>query len=91
MSLDRDDVVSCGHLSVFTGKPLFEYWEAGHSFQMWLSSKNISSDLVSGVPCKFLKTSGGGWKTGKFRIRLEFIPDPEPEAIKPKSPLDEFR
>lgn len=45
--------------------------------QDWLSE--------SGVRCKVLRTQGGGWKTGKIRFRLEFVPD-EPEVPQPKAP-----
>ncbi|AUB41305.1 KGK [Nostoc flagelliforme CCNUN1] len=55
--------------------------------------------LEQGLPCEILRTSGGGWQKGKFRFRLEFIPDkPEvflkispPEEEKPQSPLDDLR
>ncbi len=41
----------------------------------------LSVWLEEGVECEFLRAStGGGWQTGKFRIRFEFIPDvPDPE------------
>jgi hypothetical protein len=32
--------------------------------------------LNEGVECEFLRAStGGGWQTGKIRIRFEFVPD----------------
>ena len=43
-----------------------------------------------GVPCKFLQPDGGGWKKGKLRFRLEFIPDDQPPPTPPQ-PLDAFR
>jgi KGK domain len=55
--------------------------------------------MEQGFPCEILRTVGGGWQKGRFRIRLEFIPDnPEaffknssPEDEKPQSPLDDLR
>ncbi len=41
----------------------------------------------NGMPCQVIGEKIGGWKRGKVRICLEFIPD-EPEQ---KSPLDELR
>lgn len=35
-----------------------------------------------GVPCNYLKASGGGWQKGKLRLRLEFVPD-EPAVAEP--------
>lgn len=55
--------------------------------------------VEQGFKCEVLRTSGGGWQSGKFRFRLEFIPD-NPEAFlknslseenKPESPLDDLR
>ncbi|MBW4642933.1 MAG: hypothetical protein KME23_08045 [Goleter apudmare HA4340-LM2] len=39
-----------------------------------------------GVDCKVLLTTGGGWKKGKVRIRLEFIPDQQTQSL----PLDDL-
>lgn len=44
--------------------------------------------LEDGGECQVLKSNGGGWKTGKIRIRIEFIPD---QAEPPQSPLDDLR
>ncbi len=55
--------------------------------------------VEQGRQCEILRTTGGGWQKGRFRIRLEFIPD-NPEAFlksssaeddKPQSPLDDLR
>jgi hypothetical protein len=44
--------------------------------------------LEDGGECQVLKSNTGGWKKGKIRIRIEFIPDqPEPSS----SPLDDLR
>lgn len=53
-----------------------------------------------GCRCRFLLVKkGGGWQWGRFRFRLEFIPD-DPEAFlknspaeseKTQSPLDDLR
>ncbi|MEH2300001.1 MAG: KGK domain-containing protein [Nostoc sp.] len=68
-------------------------WIGKHSGseQQWFSEQ--------GCKCEFLLTTGGGWQKGRFRFRLEFIPD-NPEAFlknspledeKPQSPLDDLR
>jgi hypothetical protein len=53
--------------------------------------------VEQGCQCEILRTTGGGWQKGKFRIRLEFIPDDPksffnlPEEDKPQSPLADLR
>ncbi|MEH1797393.1 KGK domain-containing protein [Nostoc sp.] len=51
--------------------------------------------LGDGVSCKLLHTQGGGWKSGKLRFHLEFVPDePEVPSTVPseaRSPLDDLR
>ncbi len=57
----------------------------------WFSEK--------GCQCEILRTKGGGWQKGRFRFRLEFIPDDPAafledstaEADKMQSPLDDLR
>lgn len=51
----------------------------------------------TGSICEVLRVSGGGWQRGRFRFRLEFIPE-NPEAFmevtesnKTLSPLDDLR
>ncbi|MEH2242343.1 KGK domain-containing protein [Nostoc sp.] len=75
------------------------------AIQRWSrnNKNNIGSEaqwfLEPGLPCEVLRTVGGGWQKGRFRFRLEFIPDnPEaflknspPEDEKPQSPLDDLR
>lgn len=64
----------------------------------WARSSNKSLEVDwftdEGYKCQILRTKVGGWQKGRFRIRLEFIPD-NPEAfmepIKPESPLDDLR
>ncbi len=38
-----------------------------------------------GFKCEVLRVGGGGWIKGRFRFRLEFVPD-EPEVTQPKDP-----
>ena len=40
----------------------------------------LNAWLNQGIECEFLRAStGGGWQTGKIRVRFEFIPDvPDP-------------
>ncbi|QSJ17702.1 hypothetical protein JYQ62_02145 [Nostoc sp. UHCC 0702] len=56
------------------------------SYSTWLKKE--------GLRCQVLLTNGMGWKSGKVRFRIEFIPD-EPEVSAnptvPSSPLDDLR
>jgi hypothetical protein len=31
--------------------------------------------FLEGIECEVLSTNGGGWKKGRVRLRLEYIPD----------------
>lgn len=48
------------------------------------AASNWSND---GVNCRVLQIKGGGWQTGKVRVRIEFIPDKPTDT----SPLDDLR
>lgn len=48
----------------------------GSGFEQWIGT---------GVECQVLQANGGGWRKGKFRWRLEFIPD-EPEQTNEPTP-----
>ena len=63
-------------------------------------TKLASNWFHDGMSCQFLPTSGGGWKKGKIRITLEFIPDKPinlehqqvSQSFPPsESPLDDLR
>lgn len=45
-----------------------------------ITHDTLNSWLNQGIECEFLRAStGGGWQTGKIRVRFEFIPDvPDP-------------
>ena len=45
----------------------------------------LSAWLGEGVECEFLRAStGGGWQTGRIRVRFEIIPD-VPEFAEPQT------
>ncbi|TAF09394.1 MAG: hypothetical protein EAZ77_05125 [Nostocales cyanobacterium] len=60
-------------------------------------NKNLTGWDEAGIECEILQVSGGGWRKGRVRISLEFIPDePQQEAVllppsKIESPLDDLR
>lgn len=65
------------------------------------NSNNKSNESLlfeeKGLHCEVLRTAGGGWHKGNFRVRLEFIPE-NPESFMPDSgsnktlsPLDDLR
>jgi KGK domain len=65
-----------------------------------LSSESIKGWGWQGVDCQVLQMDGEGWKKGKIRLSLFFIPDEEEEEIQdakvaqgssPVSPLDDLR
>ena len=50
-----------------------------------LSPETIKQWSSCGVECQVLQTDGKGWKKGKVRLSLEFVPD------EIDSPLNELR
>ncbi|MDJ0736891.1 MAG: KGK domain-containing protein [Nostocaceae cyanobacterium] len=87
VSLTRDDVVSLLH----ENKELFN----SRIFTIGEEIDKLADRFFSrkdGVECRILRASGGGWKKGKVRLSLEFIPD-EPEQVpqQPESILDDLR
>ncbi len=49
------------------------------------SSAEFKWFTEEGFKCEVLPVKGGGWIKGRFRFRLEFVPD-EPEVPQPKDP-----
>ena len=99
--LNNEDVVSTG-----MSDPSFTFG-LGSTFQLFeliaatrkavgLGNPPLASQYwftESGIPCKVLRSQGGGWKSGKIRFTVEFIPN-EPEVTQskaPSSPLDDLR
>lgn len=41
--------------------------------EQWPKPRNTW--FTEGIKCKVLRAKGGGWQKGRFRFRLEFIPD----------------
>lgn len=64
----------------------------------WL--KGLGNWMGDGVDGSLLLSEGGGWQKGRFRLRMEFIPNqpkasPKPPddslSLQPQSPLDDLR
>lgn len=75
--LDKDDVVAVTSYQSPTGVRLCTFQELMQAFRDNGISKEISAYWFSSIDGQVLKTSGGGWQRGKFRLRLEFIPNPQ--------------
>ncbi|PHJ55754.1 hypothetical protein VF14_36720 [Nostoc linckia z18] len=104
LGLSSDDVVTLAATD-YNLETMTKLGRVIEAIERW-SSKNSNNKgseyawfLEEGRQCEILRTEGGGWQKGRFRIRLEFIPD-NPEAFlknssledeKPKSPLDDLR
>jgi hypothetical protein len=79
----RDDVVSIDPEICLMASQTMRISELPQNFKELFqsTSKEAASDVLSawieeGVDCEFLSSSeGGGWQTGKIRIRFEFVPD----------------
>jgi hypothetical protein len=88
-NLDSDDVISMKDSESFLGFSTFKTLEmmvrlVSRDVRQ-LNQKTLLEWLDEGVSCEVLKTSGGGWQSGKVRISLEFIPD------KPEDDEDELQ
>jgi hypothetical protein len=84
--LNRDDVVQV--LEDGTSLCNGDTFTVEQAIEALVESLN-DSDLVpwgrSGVKCRYLNATSGGWKSGKVRLSLVFVPDVE------KSALDDLR
>lgn len=76
-----DDVISMEPASSLIQTNTFKASQLIESLKAYLGAGSVSSAwLGEGVNCEFLQsTVGGGWQKGKIRLRLEFVPDEEPD------------
>jgi KGK domain len=83
--LNKNDVVSMDVAKSLVSSPTFKVEEAS----LKMMNKFIDNGHTQveahyftehGVRCELLKADGKGWRKGRIRFRLEFIPDPEPHS-----------
>lgn len=84
MEIKDNDVISMDSDAGFTYQPMFKYADMIQGLKEKLNKGHRDSWFGDGVECELLR-EGGKWQKGKFRLRLEFIPDEE------SSPLDDLR
>lgn len=104
--LDDKDVVSFSYLDLeetpFGLDHTMKVEEILPQMSKWVKSQSLSdlkeihsSFFDIGVECEALKQNDQGWKKGKLRFRIEFIPDEtnleEGTEINENQSLDEFR
>ena len=77
--LSNDDVVSMNSKMSLVASPTFKVSQFMHWFKQ-IAGGAGEAWTGEGVDCEDLSSAGGGWQTGKVRIRLEFVPD-EPEPL----------
>ncbi|GAB4209641.1 MAG: hypothetical protein Fur006_69560 [Coleofasciculaceae cyanobacterium] len=77
--LQHDDVVSMDAQLSFAKTQTCQIFELQRGLQQQMQSIGHNW-LHTGVYCKVLKTTGGGWQQGKMYIRLEFVPDEPPQT-----------
>ena len=103
--LDDEDAISNLSSPLYNVPPMLKFKDFMQAVSNWVigmscnSSKNHQWFSEEGCKCEVLLVKGGGWQKGRFRFRLEFIPD-NPEAFlqkssledkKPESPLEDLR
>ncbi|PAX58375.1 KGK domain-containing protein [Brunnivagina elsteri] len=106
MELRDNDVISMDAGKSLTSSPTFQVEEALARLKsrfFYNGFPQVESFYFSdeGVRCKMLRANGSGWRKGKIRFRLEFIPDEKDEievqvttvkqSLLPASPLDDLR
>ena len=71
-----DDVVHMEAQMGLTGEQTVKISQLVQNLRDRIKNPTLDVWLNKGVECEFLRASeGGGWQTGKIRIRFEFIPD----------------
>ncbi len=88
--MDADDVISVDRSNDLLSGSTFRVKEVTNEIVDRLRVRANRCWLEDGVNCEMLNHKTGGWKKGKIRISLEFIPD-EPEPQNLESPLDDLR
>ncbi len=100
--LHEDDVISID-TKILTCDETFRFGKLLRAIREYLSITSIAAPdyqfLGGGIPCEVLSCirNTQGWRTGKLRLSLEFIPDipevliGEDEDIALGSPLDQIR
>jgi hypothetical protein len=78
IQLNDDDVVLIENADAsFINTRLFKIgWFKAGSNRL---SPYMNNWMNKGFDCEILQAHGGGWRKGKLRLRLEFVPD-EPDA-----------
>lgn len=86
--LNGDDVVSMEADASIIGTQTFRVSQFTQNLRKRLGASALESWFGEGIECELLIASrGGGWQTGKIRIRVEFIPD-VPEVSSDTNSLD---
>ncbi|MEH2031033.1 MAG: KGK domain-containing protein [Nostoc sp.] len=88
-NLGDEDAVSNFSSQAFDIPPMLKFKDLKQAIFSWVNKLSPHSPHVlwfseEGCKCEFLLVRGGGWQKGRFRFRLEFIPD-NPEAFLPES------
>ncbi|OUL28289.1 hypothetical protein BV378_07655 [Nostoc sp. RF31YmG] len=90
LGLSNDDVVSLPNGN-FGLERMSKIEHLVQKLEAWSSASNKTGEhtwfLEDGCKCEILRVNGGGWQKGRFRLRLEFIPD-NPEAFQQQKELD---
>ncbi|MEH2400199.1 KGK domain-containing protein [Nostoc sp.] len=101
-NLDDEDAVFNFSSQAFGTPPMLKFKDLMQAISSWIKRHEAPEwkwFSEEGCKCEFLLIKGGGWQKGRFRFRLEFIPD-DPEAFlknspvepeKTQSPLDDLR
>ncbi|MHC5713802.1 MAG: KGK domain-containing protein [Nostoc sp.] len=90
--LDDEDVIS--GISGFDITTMLKFNKLVQAILSWIILKHNYLAPESkwfteeGCKCEVLLTKGGGWQKGRFRFRLEFIPD-KPEVFLKNSPSED--
>jgi hypothetical protein len=84
-NLDDEDVVCALHSIAFGTPPMLKFGKLVQAIFSWVYGKEESQLFgEEGYKCEVLRAKGGGWTKGRFRFRLEFIPD-NPELFLEKT------
>ncbi len=84
--INEHDVISMDAAKSLIGLEVFKANQLPAGLKERWGTNAIEQWLNEGIDCEVLGETGGGWRKGKIRFRLEFIPETSNAPVPPPPP-----